>query len=250
MLDFHAENHVATIALNDPARRNALSQAMFDALDAALADIALRDDVHVVLLRGEGPVFCAGFDLAAVVETPRLMKEFIMRLHAINLAVRRLPQVVVAAAHGAAIAGGCALLSACDFVVVSRETKLGYPVHRIGVSPAVTIPTLQPMIGSGAARALLMSGELIDGARAHQLGLATHLCGTDEDVLPAAQKHCALLASHGPHALRATKAWINELEGSLDEASSAKPARGSAKLAGGNEATAMLRDFWQARPKR
>jgi enoyl-CoA hydratase/carnithine racemase len=238
---------IAVLALDDPARRNALSLAMFDSLDETLGDLAARAEVNVVILRGEGKAFCAGFDLNAVVNHPALMATFIRRLSAVNRALRRLPQVVVIAAHGVAIAGGCAILSAGDLVVVSRETKLGYPVHRIGVSPAVTIPTLQQAIAPGAARALLMSGAIINGESAHRLGLASHLVDRDADVLDRALEISRTIASHGPNALRITKHWMNELDGSLDDTIFEGPVDGSSPLATRDEAIAMLTSNWARR---
>ena len=101
---------IAEITLNDPSKRNALGLKMFDELDAAIASLASNMEVHVALLRGEGSVFCAGFDLAAAAGDPSQMAEFIMRLSEMNRRLRRLPHVVVAAVQGAAIAGGCAIL--------------------------------------------------------------------------------------------------------------------------------------------
>jgi methylglutaconyl-CoA hydratase len=234
---------IATIALNDPARRNAMTIAMFDALDAAIARITADDQTHAVLLRGNGSVFCAGFDLAAAQRDPELLGTFIMRLSGVLRAIRRMPQIVVAAVNGGAIAGGCALLSACDFVFISAEAKVGYPVHRIGVSPAVTIPTLQLAIGSGAARALLMSGELIDGAQALRLGIATHVSSSDDAVILDAQDHCQALARKGVHALRVTKQWLNELDGSLNDAMFESPARDSASLSRSEESRSLLKEW-------
>ncbi len=178
---------VVEIALNDPERRNALGAAMMEQLEAALEQIAHEGGVHVVLLRGEGPAFCAGFDLSAAVASPPVLEQFILQLSRLCRQLRRMPQVVIAAAHGAAIAGGCALISACDFVFVTRDVRIGYPVHRIGISPAVSAPTLVPTIGAGAGRALQLSGELIDGPRALDLGLASHLVDSSERMLEAAR---------------------------------------------------------------
>ena len=164
-----------------------------------------------------------------------------------NRALRRLPQVVVAAVQGAALAGGCALLSACDFVFVAPDATLGYPVHRIGVSPAVTIPTLRLAAGDGPARALLMSGRLIDGREAVRIGLASHLAESSATLHDEATAFCRALAEKGPNALRATKAWLNELDGSLDDAPFDRAAIASASLADGDEAVAMLRAFWSKR---
>ena len=243
-IDVSIAGAIATITLNDPAKRNALSLAMFDALDAAIADLAQGDAVHVVLLTGAGNVFCAGFDLAAANEDAEMMAKFIHRLSAVNRSLRRLQQVVVAAVQGAAIAGGCAMLSACDFVFVAPDALLGYPVHRIGVSPAVTIPTLQQAIGAGAARAMLMGGELISGATAHRLGLASHLASSATATLDEARAHCEQLARKGVHALRVTKAWLNELDGSLDDAAFDQSAQASAEIAATDEARTLLAN-WQ-----
>lgn len=245
LLEFHPP--IATITLNDPDRRNAMGLALFDALDAALDSVCDRDDVHVILIKGNGPALCAGFDLSAVVETPALLETYILRLSALIRAIRRLRQVVIAVAHGAAIAGGCALITACDFVIAERNTKIGYPVHRLGVSPAVSAPTLMNAIGPGAARELMMSGRLISGDEAHRLGLISHLGDDATSTLEIAQSLGATLSSHGRHALRITKHWLNELDGSLDDARYDGPA-----IATGAEATqphnvALLREFWANR---
>lgn len=241
------DGSIATIALNDPSRRNAMSLAMFDALDEAVCKVAVRNDVHVLLLHGKGKAFCSGFDLAAAADDPRLMGQYINRLSSSIRLLRRAPQVVVAAVHGAAIAGGCAMVSACDIVVASSSAKFGYPVHKLGVSPAVNIPTLAQAIGPGPARSLLMSGELLDGTAALRLGLAHRLVETDDAVLDAAASICRTIAGHGPKALRVTKAWLNELDGSLDDDLFDGPRDGSAEITASDEALTMLREFWAGR---
>ena len=238
------DSGIATIALNDPAKRNALTLTMFDALDAALARVAQEASTNVVIIRGEGPAFCSGFDLGACVDDPNLLAKFILRLSALNRSLRRLPQVVIAQVHGAAIAGGCAILSACDFVFVAPDAKLGYPVHPIGISPAVTIPTLRLALGDGAARALVMSGEIIDGAEAHRRGLATHLAKSAESLPAETTALAQSLARKGPRALRTTKAWLNELDGSDIDTNFLPAAEDSAAASETAEARSMLATFW------
>jgi methylglutaconyl-CoA hydratase len=243
----HIEAPVATIVLNDAATRNALSLTMFDALDDAFARLRGDGSTHIVLLRGEGPAFCAGFDLAAAADEPELLPTYIRRLSTLLRAIRRLPQIVVAAVEGAAIAGGCAMLSACDFVFVAPDAKLGYPVHALGISPAVTIATLRLMLGDGAARALLMSGEIVSGAEAFRRGLATHIAQTGQSVDEAAAAHCRALALKGSHALRTTKAWLNELDGSNANSAFDLPAQNSAEESLSSESRTRLAEFWSAR---
>ncbi len=242
------EQGLAVNALNDPARRNALSLAMFDALDAALERIGSDDSVHVVVVRGEGPAFCAGFDLGSCVDDPSLLARFIRRLSVLNRSIRRMPQIVIACVHGAAIAGGCAMLSACDLIVIAPDAVLGYPVHAIGISPAVTIPALRMALGDGAARSLLMSGRLLDGVEAHRCGLASHLATADRgSVQDQAMTMARGLTAKGVGALRVTKSWLNELDDSLNDERFDAPADDSARAAAGEETRVMLQAFWSRR---
>ena len=237
---------IVMVGLNDPAKRNALGVAMFDELARSFSVVAADQEIHVVVLHGIGGAFCSGFDLAAAVVNAKLMPQFIMRLSGLIRAIRRLPQIVIAAVDGPAIAGGCALLSACDFVFAAPEARLGYPVHRIGISPAVTIPTLRTAIGDGPARSLLMSGELIDGQTAHRIGLATNLTKSALSTLDEARAHAQTLAGKGVRALRATKAWLNELDGSLDDSAFEDVASASAQNSASAEAQSLLQQ-WQTK---
>lgn len=241
------EHPVATLTLNDPDRRNALSIAMFDAMDESLEAIVSRDDVAVAVLAGAGSSFCAGFDLASAVGEPGLMGDYIARLSASIRRIRRAPQVVIAAVQGAAVAGGCALLSACDLVVAEADATLGYPVHRLGVSPAVTIPTLRARFGDGRARELLMSGRLVRGAEAVRIGLATHLAEPELSAVATARRVAMRISRSDHHAIRVTKAWLNELDGSLDDDQFDRPVADSAVMSQTREAAKLLRDFWASR---
>lgn len=252
LVQLERHGSVITLTLNDPAKRNAMSTAMFDALEARLRAIkdeptASDDSAHVLHLRGNGKAFCAGFDLTAAIDEPALLEQFILRLSGVNRTLRRLPMVVIAEVHGAALAGGCALVSACDLVIASPTAKLGYPVHALGISPAVTIPTLSQMIGPGPARSLLLGGEIITGKEAANIGLVSQVSSSDESLAAEATDLCTTIAGHGPAALRATKHWINQLDGSMDDARFDAPAAGSAKAAMQPASLAKLRDAWRRR---
>ncbi|MEM7230168.1 MAG: enoyl-CoA hydratase/isomerase family protein [Planctomycetota bacterium] len=245
----HVEGQIHTITLDDPARRNAMSLELFDALDDVISAVQATEDARVIVVRGNGKAFCAGFDLARAVEQPDVMATFIRRLSGVIRDLRRMPGVVIMAVHGAAIAGGCALITAGDFVFVTRSCTLGYPVHPIGVSPAVTIPSLSMKLGEGGARAMLLGGKLIKGDDAHAIGLATHV--VDDDQLDrAVAEQISRTLQKGAHALKVTKAWLNELDGSLDDARFDGPSEGSCDLTTEPEAVEMLARFWQARTAR
>jgi len=247
---FHQDGPLGTLTLADPARRNAMGTAMFAALDAALtaaearAGAALGDRIDLLLLRGEGPAFCAGFDLGACVDRSALLADFVHALSRCVQRLRRLPCPVVAQVQGAALAGGCAVLAGCDFVVVAPDAQLGYPVHRIGVSPAVNLPALLANALPGRVRALTMGGALLDGQQAVAQGLATQCADTAETLPAETDALVERLLAKGPEALRATKHWLNELDGSGDPARYPAAAAASAAAADGAEFPTMLRDFW------
>jgi methylglutaconyl-CoA hydratase len=238
---------LAVLTLADPERRNALSLGMLQELAAALDALDGDRSATVLLLRGTGSCFCAGFDMEAAAANPALLGEFILRLSALLRGLRRLPQVVVAAVNGPAIAGGCALVSACDVVLAAPEARFGYPVHRLGISPVVSYPTLAQAIEPGAARRLQMSGEIVTAEQARALGLVWRVAASGAALEDEAAAVCRTLLSHGPAALRATKAWLNELDGSLDDHRFDAPARDSARQSGDPETARMVRDSWRGR---
>lgn len=249
------------ITLADPARRNALGEAMFTAMHERVLVAALAADdrligpdgthvgADVVVVRGEGHSFSAGFDLPACVERPALLRDFVLDLSRIVQSLRALPVPVVAEVRGAALAGGCALLAGCDFVVVAPDAQLGYPVHRIGVSPAVTVPAFMANAGAGRAREVTVGGAIHDGASAVRAGLATHCAATPQSTADEAEALVTTLLAKGPQALRATKRWLNELDGTQDETRFRHAAEASAAAAEGDEFATMLRAFWASRSR-
>ena len=247
------------ITLADPARRNALGTAMFTALHERLLVAALAADdrlispdgsptgADVVILRGEGASFCAGFDLQACVDRPALLEELVHDLSRAVQALRSLPVPVIAEVRGAALAGGCALLAGCDFAVVAPDAQVGYPVHRIGVSPAVNLPMLLANGAPGQVRPVAVGGAVLDGAGAVRAGLATQVAADAASVGAEAEVLARRLCEKGPQALRATKRWLNELDGSCDAARFAHAAAASAAAAAGDEFAALLQAFWRSR---
>lgn len=238
------EKNVATITLEDPAHRNALSTAMFDGLETAISEVESTSTISVLLLNGSGKVFCSGFDLAAAVDQPPIMVEFIQRLGSILIRLRSLPAVCVAAVQGAAIAGGCALACSADLVITHPEARFGYPVLRLGISPAVSLPMLQNKVGPGLARSMMIGGKVITGSEAHRAGLASLLASDLEDVATTAAEKVAELAAKPPHALAITKQWLNELDGSSCDESMRSIVEHTAPLAQESEAIELTRAIW------
>lgn len=243
-VEHHEPAKVVEIVIDRPEKRNALTPDM----QRNLADAVVRaheSHARAVVLCGAGDVFCAGFDLALCREDASVMGDLLTTLSRALRAVRRLSCPVVVAAQGGAVAGGCALLSACDIVVSDRAATLGYPVVRLGVSPAVTSPLLRLSVNSGRTRERLLDPATITGERAHELGLVHHLVETPAEVRPRALAVAAELAAKPPHALSATKRWLNELDGSDNDALFTDALRASLSIAGGPEERALLASVWK-----
>jgi methylglutaconyl-CoA hydratase len=208
---------IMTVVLNDPDRRNALSHQVFDDFERCLDEVETAIDsesCHVLRIRGEGPAFCAGFDLEAMANGA--LPSFLERLGAICRRLRHLNAVVVAEVHGPALAGGCALVSACDIVHAGPDAAFGYPVHRLGISPAVSLATLVPGTSPGAARALTLSGEFLDANAAVRIGLAAAAHPDRAALADAVTTLCDRLAAMDAPTLSATKRFQNELDGTFD----------------------------------
>jgi methylglutaconyl-CoA hydratase len=262
-----SERVVATITLNNPDRRNALDTDMFNALEIALVDIQKYSTIRVVVVRAIGPSFCAGFNLHAVAndasQAQPVLADYLHRLHHCIDIITQLHAITIAAVSGSALAGGCALVSACDFVIATTDAKFGYPTHAIGLSPAISGPTLSSHMGLGAARELLLGGELISGARAFELGFASHLAGAtpvhnnvpdqvplhnfDSALAQETSRLTKILLAKGPHALLTTKQWLQQLDPLAHRTHRASALSASLSGVGGGESIDRVAAIWKKR---
>lgn len=201
---------VAIIWLDRPDKKNALTPGMLDDLCSAL--IQSSDKAAAIVLAGKGDAFCAGFDLSLCKLNSRALEDLLIGLSRAIRLMRDLPVPIVLASHGAAIAGGCALLGGADIVVTHTTCKLGYPVVRLGISPAVSAPFLMPTIGSGKTRERMLGGNLISGQEALDCGLAHAMAATAEQVVDEACIIADHLAAKPSVGITATKQWLNELD--------------------------------------
>ncbi len=202
---------IATITLNRPEKRNAISYELIDDLLRAL-DAAERSSAQVLIITGAGKAFCSGMDLenlrsiTARSETENLKdSETMARLFR---TIFDFPKPTIAAVNGPAIAGGCGIATLCDFTIASDDSKFGYTEVRIGFMPAIVSSFLILQIGEKAARDLLFTGRLIAPDEAKRLGLVN-------EVMPAAElmEWCRELAGtlmqNSPASLRATKRLLS-----------------------------------------
>ena len=200
LVDVALDNGQATITLNSPANRNALSQQLLVDLHAAF-DVAERGNARVVILTHTPPVFCAGADLKERATGRVDSTSFVAAIE--RLGAMSAP--VIAAVDGPVRAGGVGLMAACDLVVVNPSINFAFTEVRIGVAPAIiTAPILQRCGWSKLAAAYL-TGATFDAARALDMGLITHI-SDDVAATVAELSHDILLG--GPNAVAATKALL------------------------------------------
>ena len=174
---------VATVTLSRPEARNALSQGMLQALLAELQRIAGEAAVHVVVLAGAGPAFCAGHDLKEM-RAANFDAAYAAALFAecakLMLAIVHLPKPVIAQVHGVATAAGCQLVASCDLAVAADDARFATPGVNIGLFCSTPMVALSRNIGRKAAMQMLLTGDLVDADTALRVGLIN-------EVVPAAE---------------------------------------------------------------
>jgi len=219
-LELAHEGAIATITLNRPEKRNAISFQLVEEILAALEEIE-RSTAQVVILTGSGKAFCAGMDLEE-------LKSLLGKSHDDNVkdsarmarVFRRIyefPLPTIAAVNGAAIAGGTGLATMCDFTLAVPEAKFGYTEVRIGFVPAIVSSILVWQVGHKIARDLLLTGRLFDAAEGHRVGLVNEVVDPAK-LMGRARELAGQLIENSPSSLRATKKLINGfLSRALDE---------------------------------
>jgi enoyl-CoA hydratase/carnithine racemase len=175
-----ADGPVARLTLNRPERRNALSQALLSEMEAALLRLAAEPTVRVVVLAARGPVFCSGHDLGELVGRPEEDYRALFALCArVMLALRRLPQPVIARVHGVATAAGCQLVAACDLAVAAEGATFATPGVKIGLFCTTPMVPLVRAVPAKAAMEMLLTGQPISARRALELGLVNRVVPPD-----------------------------------------------------------------------
>ena len=177
------DGHVATLTLNRPASRNALSEAMLDALAQRLAEIDADHDVHVVILTGAGPAFSAGHNLREIQgdDDPAFHQRLFARCSEVMQQVTRLRQPVIARVGGVATAAGCQLVASCDLAVAGASARFATPGVNIGLFCSTPMVALTRTVVPKHAMEMLLTGELIDAVDAHRIGLINRVV-PDEDL--------------------------------------------------------------------
>jgi methylglutaconyl-CoA hydratase len=185
-----------------------------DALAEALQDAEARSEVRVIVLRGEGPDFCAGADLVELERVTAMGEGASLadaqRLGSLLLQMRRHPRPIVAAVQGKALAGGCGLATACDLILASAEAEFGYPEVHLGFVPAMVMAILRKRLTEGRAFELVALGNRIPASEALRIGLVNRILPT-EGFVEGVDAFVRELAKRPPEALTLTKDLLYEL---------------------------------------
>src|SRR6058998_2691635 len=200
---------ITVLTLNRPERRNALTIGLLSELIAAIKIASDQLQERVIILRGAGAAFCTGLDLKEAADQTKAHATAEMVANTL-IAISQTRLITIAAVHGAAVAGGAGIMSACDFVVAAQGTKIGYPEVRRGLVAGLVMTLLRRQIGERNMRELLLGSELIDAQRAKEIGLVNRVV-TQDDLMSEALKFAESALQGAPGALAKTKRLIEEL---------------------------------------
>ncbi|HEX8490673.1 MAG TPA: enoyl-CoA hydratase/isomerase family protein, partial [Chthoniobacterales bacterium] len=199
---------ITRLTLNRPERRNALTIELMGELAAAIETAAADPEQRILILRGAGKAFCTGLDLEeAAKQDPHATAEMVART-LLALAETRL--VTIAIVHGAAVAGGAGIMSACDFVLAAEHTKIGYPEVRRGLVAGLVMTFLRRQLRERDLRELLLASELINAERAREIGLVNRVVPVSE-LENQSQKIATSVLQGAPGAISNSKRLMEEL---------------------------------------
>lgn len=220
------KNQIAYVSLNRPDKHNGLDRQMFVELVATAKQIRRDCSIRCVILKGEGPSFCAGLDFAAVSKTPTMIPKFFAKLpwskdnmfQRVAHIWRDLPVPVIAAVHGNCFGGGMQIILACDYRIATPDANLSILEMKWGLIPDMSgMVTLSRLTRIDIAQELTMTGRFFSGLEGAEYGLISKVCG---DPLAEAQALAEVICEKSPDAIAATKylfkkTWKKDTRGAL-----------------------------------
>lgn len=251
-IEVKVHDHIGTIILNRPARRNALTRAMLVDLEQAIHDLRMEKPARAIVITGAGTAFCAGMDLEEMQETadgPSPLEQWGADAEAyrnVVLAMLETTKPIIAAVNGPAVAGGAGLVLASDIVIAANEATIGFPEPRRGIVAGVVAPLLAYRIGAGQAARMLLSSMLFKAPEAHRIGLYHELISQDQ-VWARASAIATECAAGAPQAVQLTKRLLTETIGEDLLAQLASGAATSATARTTDAATEGLTAFMEKR---
>ena len=216
----HDDDGVATLTLNRPAARNALSVGLMAALEDAIAAIGADGSIHVVVIAGSGPAFCAGHDLREIRGNPNraAYEALFAQCGRLMQAIVQLPKPVIAQVHGVATAAGCQLVASCDLAVAGASARFATPGVNIGLFCSTPMVALSRAVPRKQAMELLLTGDMISAERARDIGLINRVV-PDAELADATAALATQIAAKSPLTLAIGKqAFYHQTEMNLADA--------------------------------
>jgi methylglutaconyl-CoA hydratase len=215
MISYTLKDDTGILKLNRPEKRNALHPDLVKQMKDKLNEIRDDENVKVLIITGEGKAFCAGADLSYLSELRNFSsienEKDSEDLAELFLMIYKFPKPTIAAVNGAAIAGGCGLVSVCDLIVADENnSRFGYSEVMIGFIPAMVSIFVIKRIGEGIARQLLLTGEAISGKRAYEIGFANYIYN---NALDGAIDVASNIRQNSDFSVKETKSMINSVSG-------------------------------------
>jgi methylglutaconyl-CoA hydratase len=211
--------HLSTITLNRPEKRNAITTQMIADLQSAL-DAIEKTDTRVVIITGTGKAFCAGIDLellqAIAQQTPAENQDDSRRIAKMFRKIWSYSRPLIAAVNGHALAGGCGIATLCDFTLSVPEAKFGYTEVKIGFLPAIVSVFLSRQIGEKRCRDLLLTGRLVEASEAKELGLVNEIVSSEKLMARAHELANDLLAASPSSITRAKHLLVSAAAAGVD----------------------------------
>lgn len=208
MLDQRLNNLLLTLTLSRPEVRNAFNDELILKLTEIFINIP--DNIRAIVLKGQGPVFCAGGDLEwmrrSSTYTEEQNKQDALKLAQLFQLITHCRVPVIAQVHGAAFGGGCGLVAAADITVAEKNTKFAFSEVRLGLIPATISSIVIPKIGQGHARALFTTGEAFNAEHAYNIGLV-HTLAEENTIDEIVEQKVQAILSAGPNAIAKSK-WL------------------------------------------
>jgi methylglutaconyl-CoA hydratase len=218
---YELQDGIARVTLNRPEKRNALNGEIIAELKDAIRETGRDPQCRLILLSGAGKDFCSGADLEGLDKAAQadVLDNMAGARHTAELflMMRNHPRPIVAAVQGRALAGGCGLATACDIILAAQSAQFGYPEVNIGFVPAMVMAILRRSISEKAALELVVTGEAISAARAHELGLI-HRVYPDDQFGQEVTTYAQRLASKSASAVMLSKRLLYNMDSMSFEA--------------------------------
>ena len=208
---FQIKEQIATITFNRPKVLNALNEVSLKEFSHAIDEVALDEDIRVLILTGAGDKsFVAGADITEFLKFNALKAKIFSEMgHGIVSKLQELPIPVIGAVNGFALGGGCEVVIACDFIYASENAMFGLPEINLGIIPGFGgTQRLSRLVGKNRAKEMIFTGKMISAAEAHAMGLVNKVCVQDQ-LMDEVLKVARIIVSKGKVSLRAAKQAIN-----------------------------------------